>query len=92
MLIAVRDKMISLTWCVADGIMIPKVQNPRESNLADYRQIALGNVEGKLFRSLIAQRFYQHLVTKNNLTQRLKKVQFRKWLVAGNTHQWSGQP
>ena len=27
----------------------------------------LGNVEGKLFWSLIAQRFYQHLVTKNNL-------------------------
>ena len=47
--------------------MIPKVQNPRQSNLADYRQIALENVERKLFWSLIAQRFYQHLVTKNNL-------------------------
>ena len=47
--------------------MIPKVQNPRQSNLTDYRQIALGNVEEKLFWSLITQRFYQHLVTKNNL-------------------------
>ena len=49
MLIAVRDKVIPVNWHVCDGIMIPKVQNPRQSNLADYRQIALGNVEGKLF-------------------------------------------
>ena len=67
MLIAVRDKMIPLNFCVSDGIMILKVQNPRQSNLADYRQIVLGNVEGKLFWTLIAQRFYKHLVTKNNL-------------------------
>ena len=67
MLITVRDKVIPLDWHVSDGIMIPKVQNPRQSNLADYRQIVLGNVEEKLFWSLIAQRFYQHLVTKNNL-------------------------
>ena len=67
MLIAVRDKMIPLNFCVSDGIMILKVQNPRQSNLADYRQIVLGNVEGKLFWTLIAQRFYKHIVTKNNL-------------------------
>ena len=66
MLIAVRFKLIQLNWCVSDGIMT-KVQNTRQSDLADYRQIALSNVEGKLFWSLIAQRFYQHLVTKNNL-------------------------
>ena len=30
-----------------------------ESNLVDSRQIALGNVEGKLFWSLIAQTFHQ---------------------------------
>ena len=59
--------MIPLDWRVSDGIMIPKVQNLRQSNLADYGQIVLGNVEEKLFWSLIAQRFYQHLVTKNNL-------------------------
>ena len=61
MLIAVRDKVIPLNWRVSDGIMIPEVQNPRKPNLADYRQVVLGNVEGKLFWSLIAQRFYQHL-------------------------------
>ena len=67
MLKAAKDKLIPLNWRVSDGIMIPKVQIPRQSNLADYRQIALGNVEGKLFWSLIAQRFYNHLVTKNKL-------------------------
>ena len=67
MLIAVRDKVIPLSWCVSNEIMMPKVQNSRQSSLADYRQVALGNVEGKLFWSLIAQRFYQHLATKNNL-------------------------
>ena len=67
MLIAVRDKVIPLNWHVSDGIMIAKVHKPRQSNLADYRQILLANVEEKLFWSLIAQRFYQHLVTKNNM-------------------------
>ena len=59
--------MIPLNWCVSEGMIISKVQHPRPSNLADYRQIALETVEGKLFWSLIAQKFYQHLVTKNNL-------------------------
>ena len=62
MFIAVRDKVIPLKWNVSDGMMISKVLKPRQSNLADYGQIALGNVEGKLFWSLIPQRFYQHLV------------------------------
>ena len=48
MLIAVSDKAIPLKWRVSDGIMIPKMQNPKQLNLADYRQIALGNVERKL--------------------------------------------
>ena len=64
--------------------MIPRVQNPRQSNLADYRQIALGNVEGKLFWSLIAQRFYQHLVAKNNMidtTFRKGSIQENGWLL-----------
>ena len=67
MLIAARDKVVTLNWRVSDEIMIPNVQNPRQSNLADYRQLTLGNVEGKLFWSMIAQRFYQRLVTKKTL-------------------------
>ena len=61
--IAVRDKVTPLNWSVSDRIMISRVQNPRQSNLADYRQIVLRNEEEKLLWILIAQRFYQHLVT-----------------------------
>ena len=53
MLTVVRDKVIPLNWHNFDE-MIPKVKNPRQSNLADYRHIGLGNVEGTLFWSLIA--------------------------------------
>ena len=38
MLIAVRDKEIPLNWHISDGIMIPKVQNPTQSDLPDYTQ------------------------------------------------------
>ena len=38
----------------------------------------LGNVEGKLYWSLIAQRFYQHLVTKNNLIDTFQKGSIQK--------------
>ena len=58
MLVAVRSKVIPLKWPVTDGIMISKVQNPRQSISADNRQMALENVKGKLFWSLKAQRFY----------------------------------
>ena len=40
MLIAIRDKVIPLKGHVSDGIIIPKVQNSRQSNLADYGEIA----------------------------------------------------
>ena len=63
MFIAVGDKVIPLNLSVSGRIMISKVQNPRQSNLADCRQIALGNAEGKLFWSLIGQKLYQLLVT-----------------------------
>ena len=37
MFIAVRDKVIPLNWSVSDRIMISRVQNPRQSNLAGNR-------------------------------------------------------
>ena len=45
LLMLVRDKVIPLNCRVSGGILIPKIQNPRQSNLADDTQIALGNVE-----------------------------------------------
>ena len=68
MLTAVRQND-SIELLHSDGIMIPKVQNPTQSNLADYR--VSGNVEGKLLCSMMAQRFYQQLATRNNLIDKM---------------------
>ena len=48
MFMAIRNKLIALDWRVSDRIKIPKVENSRQSNLADYRQIELGNIDVKL--------------------------------------------
>ena len=57
--------IVPLKWRIAESIFIPKVDKPNPQVLTDYRQIALGNVEGKLFWSLIADRFYKFLVVDN---------------------------
>ena len=46
--------------------MFPKIQNPKQLNLGDFRHIALGNIEGK--------KFYQHLAGKNNLKGSFQKI------------------
>jgi len=60
-----RGERIPLCWRVNDGIMIPKVDAPDSSSVGDFRQIALLNVEGKLFWSLVADRLYNYLVVNN---------------------------
>ena len=62
---AFRSGQIPLCWRVNDGIMIPKVEAPVSSAIGDFRQIALLNVEGKLFWSLVADRLYNYLVVNN---------------------------
>ena len=56
---------VPIQWRVNDGIFIPKVEKPRENKIEDFRQIALLNVEGKLFWSLVANRLYKYLVEDN---------------------------
>ena len=56
---------VPLSWRIADGIFIPKVAKPDPHNILDYRQIALMNVEGKLFWSMVSGRLYEHLVIAN---------------------------
>ena len=61
-----REKKIPLKWRISDGIFIPKVDDPKEEQLrTDYRQIALTNVEGKLFWSLVSDKLYKYLVVEN---------------------------
>ena len=57
MLAVIAEEKVPLKWRISDGIFIPKVEKPKEVQLAtDFRQIALTNVEGKLFWSLISSK------------------------------------
>ena len=87
-MLLVRDKVIPLNCHISGGIMIPKIQNPRQSNLADDTQIALGNVEGKLTWSLIAQRFYPHLVIYKNLIDTKKFSSENGWMLGTLSMVW----
>ena len=46
---------------------ITKTKPPCPSNIKDFRPVALLNVEGKLFFSLISKRLVNHIITNNNL-------------------------
>ena len=63
---------ISIQWRSAEEIYIPKVSSPSENELSDFGPIALLNVEGKLFFSLLSKRLETHLIhnNKNNSTQK----------------------
>ena len=79
---AFRSGHIPLCWRVNDGIMIPKVAAPVSSAIGDFRQIALLNVEGKLFWSLVADRLYKYLVVNNGfISAAIQKGSMRR--VAG---------
>ena len=56
---------VPLCWRTSDGIFIAKKDKADGNNINHYRQIALMNVEGKLWWSLVSHRFYDYLVTKN---------------------------
>ena len=56
---------IPIQWRSAQEIHIPKVSNPSENKLSDFRPIALLNVEGKLFFSLVPKTLKTHLIHNN---------------------------
>ena len=56
---------IPIQWRSAPEIYIPKVSCPSENKLSDFRPIALLNVEGKLFFSLVSKRLETHLIHNN---------------------------
>ena len=57
---------IPIQWQSAqEMIYIPKVSSPSENKLSDLRPIALLNVEGKLFFSLVSKCLEAHLIHNN---------------------------
>ena len=57
--------IIPLQWQSAKEIYIPKVKPPTEHNISDFCPIALLNVEGKLFFSLVSRHLETHLISNN---------------------------
>ena len=62
-----KSKQVPINWRAAKEIYIPKVDQPKENAIYDFRSIALLNVEGKIFFGLIAKRLFHHIVVKNKL-------------------------
>ena len=59
--------IIPLQWRSAKEIYIPKVKPPTEHNISDLCPIALLNVEGKLFFSLVSRCVETHLISNNKI-------------------------
>ena len=60
-----KHEIVPLQWRYAMEVFIPKVNPPSPSNIKDFRPIALLNVEGKLFFSLVSKQLEQHIITNN---------------------------
>ncbi|XP_057305436.1 uncharacterized protein LOC130642368 [Hydractinia symbiolongicarpus] len=61
----IKNCVVPVQWRNAREIYIPKTKTPMESNIKDFRPIALLNVEGKLLFSLISRRLETHMITNN---------------------------
>ena len=60
-------KYVPLAWRAAMETYIPKGEKPVANCIDDFRPIALANVEGKIFWSLVSQRLISHLVDNNKI-------------------------
>ena len=60
-------KFVPLAGRAAMETYIPKVEKPVANCIGDFRPIALANVEGKIFWSLVSQRLISHLVDNNKI-------------------------
>ena len=63
----IKVSKIPIQWRVASEVYIPKKKPPDSSTIEDFRPIALLNVEGKIFFSLLAKRLESHIIVKNKL-------------------------
>ena len=65
---------IPIQWQSAQEIHVPKVSSPSENKLSDFCPVALLNVEGKPFFSLLSKSLETHLIHNNKfMNNSLKK-------------------
>ena len=63
----VKLNCVPIQWRIASEVYIPKVKPPNNSTITDFRPIALLNVEGKIFFSLISKKLEDHIIKKNEI-------------------------
>ena len=62
------------SWCVADGIYIPKEKD--SVSFEQFRPISLLNVEGKIFFTVLAKRLTQFLLANSFISTSIQKAGF----------------
>jgi hypothetical protein len=96
-------KKIPLTWRISSGVFIPKIGADDGSifkvggtetaeRIEELRPIALMNVEGKLFWAMVAQRFYDYLITDSmyiDITKQKGSIHSMSGCLEHNTMSWT---
>ena len=62
-----KHNVIPVHWRLSTEVYIPKTKPPNSSTIEDFRPIALLNVEGKLFFSLLSKQMEKHIIHNNKL-------------------------
>ena len=62
----VKQSVVPVQWRAASEAYIPKEVPPNSNKIEDFRPIALLNVEGKLFFSLLSKGMEDHIIHKNS--------------------------
>ena len=71
----------------------PKTDQPSPSKIEDFRSIAILNVDGKLFFSLVSKCLEKHMIANNKfINTSVQSDVWKKFLVAGNICLCSGEP
>ncbi|KAL0196268.1 hypothetical protein M9458_009840, partial [Cirrhinus mrigala] len=72
MRVAWKTKSIPSAWCRAVTIFIPKEKDSH--NISQFREIALLNVEGKIFFSVMATRMTSYLLANKYIDTSCQKA------------------
>ena len=68
-----KNCVVPIQWRIAVETYIPKVKDPDQSKIKDFRAISLLNVEGKLFFSVLSKRLEQHIFKNNLIDKSIQK-------------------
>ena len=59
------SQQVPVQWCIARIFFATKSAEPDPTRIGDFREIAISNVEGKLFFSMVSRRLSRHIILNN---------------------------